>query len=182
MWLVTAGLGLGLGAIGRLVWQRIPTVRTRRLLRKVRVTPIAQLSGDVLACVVGKVELDAESLIAPLSRRTCVAYDDLVTENNADVYTVTHTVRRMVPFYVVDPTGRARVLAPEAALCNRPIVRTSSHVERIIEPGMTIRIVGSVILDPTFATQGERGYRDGAFRATLTGSKKYPLLIDVIST
>jgi len=88
----------------------------------------------------------------------------------------------MVSFHVADASGRARVMSSQAALCNRPTQRVANrYVERVIEPGMTIRIVGSVILDPAVAAAGERGYRDTAVRATITGSAKYPLLVDVVT-
>ena len=104
----------------------------------------------------------------------------VTTQDGLGLFTTTRVDRKMVPFYVVDGTGRVRVLAPSAALCNPPASRSlNRHVERVIEPGMQIRIVGSVILDPAYAVASERGYRDGAVRATLTGSSKYPLLIDV---
>jgi hypothetical protein len=56
--------------------------------------------------------------------------------------------RRLVPFYIVDATGRARVDAPEAALCNAPIARSERFEERIIENGARIRLVGSVVHEP----------------------------------
>ncbi len=178
-----AALTVGATATALLVWWRRPIGRTRRLLRNTRVTPIAALTGDVLACVVGRGELDGDPIVAPISGLTCVAYDNTVTtQDGPGLFTTTRAERRMVPFYVVDGTGRTRVLAPSAALCNRPAAYAwNRYVERVIEPGMLIRIVGSVILDPTHAVAADRGYRDGAVAATLTGSAKYPLLIDVVT-
>jgi len=178
---VLDALLIGATATAVIAWLQRPIGRTRRLLRRTRVTPIAELTGDVLACVVGRVELDGDPILAPISGRVCVAYDNTVTtQDGPGLFTTTRVERRMVPFYVVDRTGRVRVLAPSAALCNPPASRSlNRHVERVIEPGMQIRIVGSVILDPAYALAAERGYRDGAVRATLTGSSKYPLLIDV---
>jgi len=176
--LVALGIGAGVVGIARRWWNS-PISRTRRLLRRTRVTPIAELTGDVLACVVGRVELDGDGLIGPLSGRACVAYDhEIKTVDGPGMFTTTRVQRRVVPFYVVDATGRARVFAAEAALSNRPASRGPNHVERVIEPGMRIRIVGSVIVDPDFARSSERGYRDGAVRFTLTGSARFPLLVD----
>ena len=119
------------------------------------------------------------------------------------------TERQLVAFFVVDATGRARVDAPSAALCHRPVVRTRDTVdlgirsaffarnaafdaraklrpdgrfeERVIEPGMTIRIAGSINLEPGADLTGERLYRDASpVHATITGSSQFPLLIDVI--
>ena len=42
-----------------------------------------------------------------------------------------------------------------------------------------MRIVGSVSLDPTMQTHPDHAYREGAYKATLTGTSKYPLLIDL---
>jgi hypothetical protein len=79
---------------------------------------------------------------------------------------------------VTDDTGRVRIDAPEVALCNKPIARGESFEERILEDGVRIRIVGSVSLDPTHTT-GDHLFRQGAFKARLTGTAKYPLLADV---
>jgi len=116
-----------------------------------------------------------------VSRRACVAYDTTVQFFRGKDFTVpvrVETERRMVPFFIVDATGRARVDAPEAALCNRPVGRSERYEERIIEAGARIRLVGSVVLDPTRSASGDHGYREGAWTATLTGSTKYPILID----
>ncbi|MDB4954836.1 MAG: hypothetical protein JWO36_2405 [Myxococcales bacterium] len=187
--------------------------RTRRVLRSVRVTPIANLAEERLACIVGNVEVEAPLLTAPLSRRPCVAYDTSTwfsTENGVLAQVVNE--RQLVSFFVVDATGRARVDAPSAALCNRPVVRPRDTVElgirsaffarsasfdararmrpdgrfeeRVIEPGMTIRIAGSINLEPGAAldaVHSERLYRDAnPVRATITGSSQFPLLVDVI--
>jgi hypothetical protein len=198
-------------AIARKFWQS-DARRTRRVLRSVRVTPIAALAEEKLACVVGRVEVDAPLLTAPLSRRTCVAYDTSTwfSTMNGVVAEVVNE-RRLVSFFIVDKTGRARVDAPIAALCNRPVVRPRDVValeirsmffarkgvatfdktaklrpdgrfeERVIEPGMTIRIAGSVNLDPAAEHRGERGFRDAnPATATITGSSQFPLLVDVI--
>jgi hypothetical protein len=206
--LVGAGV-IATMAIARRLWPSDAN-RTRRVLRSVRVTPIAKLTEEKLACVVGRVEIETPLLTAPLSRRPCVAYDTSTwfsTENG--VLAEVATERQLVSFYIVDATGRARVDAPSAALCNRPVVRTRDTVdlgirsaffarnasfdakaklrpdgrfeERVIEPGMTIRIAGSVNLEPGAELTGERLYRDAnPVRATITGSSQYPLLVDVV--
>ncbi|HWO22850.1 MAG TPA: hypothetical protein VNO30_29020, partial [Kofleriaceae bacterium] len=88
--------------------------------------------------------------------------------------------RRMVPFFVSDGSGRVRVDAAEVALCNRPIARSERFEERILEEGATVRLAGSVSLEPTVSAQGERGFREAALKATITGTAKYPLLVDVV--
>ena len=146
-------------------------------------TPIAQLVDGQLACIVGRVERDAELIESLILHRPCVAFD--TTTNVFDGVNFTsplriEVTRRVVPFYVVDATGRVRVDTPQIALCNKPAARTDRYEERIIEDGATIRIVGSVVLDPTASADGEHSFREhGAVVATITGTAKYPLLADL---
>ena len=156
--------------------------RTRRVLRRARVVRIADLVDGELACIVGVVEPEGEPLEALVSRRACVAFDTTIQYfRNADftIPTRVEVNRRMVPFFVSDGSGRVRVDAAEAALCNRPVARNERFAERIVEPGATVRLAGSVSLDPAVTAAGERGFRDGALKATITGTAKYPLLVDV---
>lgn len=145
--------------------------RTRRVLRTTTVSPIAELVDGKLACVVGTVVADAEPLIAILSRRACVAYE--IVEWRKGVR------RAIVPFYVADATGRVRVDAGDAALLAAPVERGERFEERIVEPGTKIRIVGSVRIEPAVAGAREHGFREGATAATLTGTAKFPLLVDI---
>jgi hypothetical protein len=157
--------------------------RTRRVLRRTRVTPIAELADGMLACVVGTVELDGEPLTSLITHAPCVAFDTTIQMFRGNDFTVPASVdvtRRMVPFIVADATGRVRIDAPQAALCNKPAARNERFEERVIAPGAVIRIVGSVRIEPDVSRTGEHGYREGgATKATLTGTTKYPLLIDV---
>jgi hypothetical protein len=157
--------------------------RTRRVLRRTRVTPIAELADGMLACVVGKVELDgSEPLTAMITRVPCVAFDTTIQVFGKNDFTVPERVdvtRKLVPFTVVDGSGRVRIDAPQAALCNRAAARSERFEERVIPVGATIRIVGSVRLEPERSRAGEHSYREGEWRATLTGTKNYPLLVDV---
>lgn len=156
--------------------------RTRRVLRRARVVPIADLVDGQLACIVGVAQPDGEPLESILLLRRCIAFDTTIQvfrDNDFTIPVRVDVTRRMVPFFVADGTGRVRVDAAEAALCNRPIGRSARYEERIIEPGAKVRLVGSVSLDPTIGTTGERGFRDGALKATITGTAKYPLLVDL---
>lgn len=160
--------------------------RTRRVLRKTRVTPVSGLVDGTLACVVGTVELlDASDplLTAMITRMPCVAYDTTIQFFRGNDFSVPERVdvtRKMIPFVVSDGTGRVRIDAPQAALCNRPAARSERFEERVIEPGATIRIVGSVRIEPERSDHAEHGYREhGRVFATLTGTAKWPLLIDV---
>ena len=153
--------------------------RTRRVLRKARVVPIAELVDGQLACIVGRVEIDGEPVESLVLRRQCVAFDTITTPIIGNEMTATVRVtRRMTPFFVVDDSGRARVDAPEVALCNKPSAKGETYEERIVEDGDRIRIVGSVSLDPTLASTDQL-FRQGAFKARITGTAKYPLLADV---
>ncbi|HUS32186.1 MAG TPA: hypothetical protein VMZ53_26985 [Kofleriaceae bacterium] len=177
---------LGVGAAGAAgVWLKRwfrPEQRTRRLLRRTRVTPIKELTDGQLACVVGTIVREGELIESLIERKRCVAFD---TETN--VFDGTgfsspvrfETTRRMVPFYVVDATGRVRVDAPQVALSNKPIAKGQSFVERVLVEGQRVRLVGSVVLDPTMAGNAEHHFREtGGVHATLTGTAKFPLLAD----
>jgi hypothetical protein len=181
MW---AAIASGAGALTYFVlnaW-RSDARRTRRVLRRARVVPIAELEDGKLACIVGVVEAEGEPLEAPISRQPCVAYDTTMqyfSDPNLTIVSRVEVMRRMAPFFVSDGTGRVRIDAAEAALCNRPIGRNERFEERVIRNGDKVRLVGSATLEPTLGASGERGFRDGALKATITGTTKYPLLIDV---
>jgi hypothetical protein len=163
-------------------WFGADARRTRRVLRRTRVTPIAALADGKLACIVGRIEADGELITSLMSRKPCVAFETVVQVFGVVDMTVPERVevtRKMVPFFIVDDSGRARIDAAEAALANRAIMKSERFEERVIENGARVRIVGSVALDPTIHAQGEHGFRDGAFKATITGTSKYPLLIDL---
>jgi len=164
------------------IWWKGDARRTRRVLRRARVTPIADLADGRLACVVGRVEVEGDALRAMVSARECVAYDTVVYFFGRSLAMAPARVeveRRMVPFHVVDATGRVRIDAPQAALCNPPVARSERFEERVIEPGMRVRIVGSVVLEPTRRESREHGFRESAMKATLTGTSRYPLLVDI---
>jgi hypothetical protein len=155
--------------------------RTRRVLRRARVVRIADLVDGQLACIVGVVEREGAPLEAPVTRWPCVAFDTTVQIFGSADFTIPTRVdvaRQMVPFFVSDGTGRVRVDAAQAALCNRPIARSERFEERILEDGARVRLAGSVTLDPTIG-RGEHGFRDGALKATITGTSRFPLLVDV---
>jgi hypothetical protein len=156
--------------------------RTRRVLRRTRITRIADLADGRLACIVGRVEADGELVQSLMSRKPCVAFETVVQVFGSLDMTLPARVdvtRKLVPFFIVDESGRARVDAAEAALANRAIMKSERFEERVIEDGAVVRIVGSVILDPAMQAHADHAYREGAFKATITGTAKYPLLIDI---
>ena len=178
--IATAG-GAILGFVAH-SWFGADARRTRRVLRRTRVTPIAELSDGKLACIVGRIEADGDLVQALMSQMPCVAFETVVQVFGGLDMTVPSRVevtRKLVPFYIVDDSGRARVDAAEAALAYRAIMKSERFEERVIENGARVRIVGSVSLDPTMQAHGDHGFRDGAFKATITGTSKFPLLIDL---
>jgi hypothetical protein len=181
LWGAIGSGGLALAYFVLNAW-RSDARRTRRVLRRARVVRIADLVDGNLVCISGVVELDGEPLEALVSGQPCVAFDTTVQYFRGADFTIPMRVevtRRMVPFFVSDGSGRVRVDAAQAALCNRPIARNERFEERILENGARVRLAGSVTLEPTIAAGGERGFRDGALKATITGTAKYPLLVDV---
>ncbi|HEY4182173.1 MAG TPA: hypothetical protein VGM90_35260 [Kofleriaceae bacterium] len=170
---IIAGIGVVIGA--RLF--TADNARTRRVLRRARVVPIAELVDGQLACIVGTIEADGEPLVSMMSRTRCVAFDTSTSSLDGNLVS-TKVTRHAVAFFVVDKTGRARIDAPQIALCNKPTLRSDRFEERVLEVGATVRLVGSVSLDPTIATHSEHTYRAGQFTATLSGTVKYPLLAD----
>ena len=171
---ILASVSLAVG-----VWRwNSDAARTRRVLRRARVVPIAELLDGQLACIVGTVEADGDPLTSMMSHTTCVAFDTTTSSLDGNLVS-TKTTRHAVPFFVVDKSGRARIDAPQVALCNPPTARSDRYEERVLVVGARVRLVGSVSLDPTISTHSEHTYRAGQFKATLSGTTKYPLLADV---
>jgi hypothetical protein len=181
LWGAIASVGTALAYYALATW-RSDARRTSRVLRRTRAVRIADLVDGELACIVGVVELEGEPVESIVSRRPCVAFDTTIRYFHGARYqlvTRVEVTRRMAPFFVSDGTGRVRVDAAEAALCNRPIARGERFEERILENGAKVRLVGSVTLEPTLTAAGEHGFRDGALKATITGTAKFPLLVDL---
>jgi len=182
LWGTIASGGLAFVYVMLNAW-RTDARRTRGVLRRARVVRIADLVDGQLACIEGVVEREREGepLEALVSRRQCIAFDTTVQCFQGKDFTIparVEVMRRMVPFFVFDGSGRVRIDAAEAALCNRPVARSERFEERILVEGARVRLAGSVSLEPTLAA-GERGFRDSALKATMTGTAKYPLLVDV---
>lgn len=176
-------LGGGVAGYFAHAWFGSDARRTRRFLRRQRVTPIAELTDGKLACIVGRIEADGALAESLMSRQECIAFETVVQVFGSLDMTLPARVdvtRKLVPFFIVDDSGgRARVDAAEAALANRPLMRSERFEERVIPNGARVRILGSVVLDPTMTAHGDHSYRTGAFKATITGTAKYPLLIDL---
>jgi len=181
LWGVIASGGATIAYFVLNAW-RSDARRTRRVLRRARVVRIADLVDGQLACIVGVAEPESAPIEALVTRQACVAYDTTVQYFEGGGFsfpTRVEVTRVMVPFIVSDGSGRVRVDAAQAALCNRPAASSERFEERVLPPGARVRLVGSVTLDPTNVAAGERGFRDGALKATITGTAKFPLLVDV---
>jgi hypothetical protein len=177
--LVVAAIIAGLSSVVVAAWWRADARRTRRVLRRARVVRIADLVDGRLACIVGRVEADAEPIVSMMSRVPCVAFDTTTSSFGATGAVTYSTTRRAVSFFIVDDSGRARVDAPQLALCNKPSSRSDRFEERVLHIGSRVRLVGSVSLDPSMQATAEHAYREGGFKATIVGTAKYPLLADV---
>jgi hypothetical protein len=175
---------LSMGVFGAWYWRADDARRTPRGLPRTRVTKVAALVDGQLACVVGVVELESPVLLTSMiASKRCVAYDTTIYFFNGHNATVPERVdveRRLLPFFVRDASGVVRIDAAEAALCNKPATSSERYHERVIMPGAKIRIVGSVHLEHVPDNgANERHYRQSTgTKATLTGTKKFPLLID----
>lgn len=176
---MVAAIIAGLSSVVVASWWRADARRTRRVLRRARVVPIADLVDGRLACIVGRVEADAEPIVSMMARVPCVAFDTTTSSFNNGGAVTYSTTRRAVSFFIVDETGRARVDAPQLALCNKPSSRSDRFEERVIHIGSRVRLVGSVSLDPTMQASADHAYREGGFKATIVGTSRYPLLADV---
>lgn len=179
MELVIAAIIAGLSSVAVATWWRADARRTRRVLRRARVVRIADLVDGRLACIVGRVEADAEPIASMMARVPCVAFDTTTSAFGRDGAVTLSTTRRAVPFYIVDDTGRARIDAPQLALCNKPSSRSDRFEERVIPIGSRVRLVGSVSLDPAMQATADHTYREAGVKATIVGTAKYPLLADV---
>lgn len=182
--LIALVVTVGAGVVGFIAhtWFGSDARRTRRVLRRTRITRIADLADGKLACIVGRIEADGDLVESLMSRRPCVAFETVVQVFGSLDMTMPARVevtRKLVPFFIVDDSGRARVDAAEAALASPAIMRSERFEERVIENGARVRIVGSVSLDPAMQKHGDHGFRDGALTATITGTSRYPLLIDL---
>src|SRR5262245_28162887 len=130
--LATGGISLAGWVV--LAFVRNDARRTRRVLRRTRVTPIAKLVDGKLACLVGRVEAEGELLTSLMSRMPCVAYETVVQIFGGIDMTIPKRVdvtREHVTFYVVDATGRVRIDAAQAALASSPVARSERFEERV---------------------------------------------------
>jgi hypothetical protein len=177
--LVIAAVFAGVSSVAAALWWRADARRTRRVLRRAQVVRIADLVDGRLACIVGRVEADGEPINSMMTGLPCVAFDTTTSSFGNDGAVTVSTTRRAVPFFIVDDSGRARVDAPQLALCNRPSSRSDRYEERVLHVGSRVRLVGSVSLDPAIQASVEHAYREGGFKATIVGTAKYPLLADV---
>lgn len=119
-YLVAGAMVVGslLFAFGR--WYDSERQRVLRALRHVASRQVAEVRDGEIAKIVGRLEHDRQSLIAPLSGRRCVLYRVVVEEREGENGRWTAVIERtrFVPFLLRDDTGHARICpaAPDVAI------------------------------------------------------------------
>lgn len=87
--------------------------RVKRKIRKAELVQIAKYPHGGLKRIVGKLSMDREPLVAPLTGRPCAAYEVVVEERRSSGKSSSwHTLVReveLLPFILDDGTGRAFV-------------------------------------------------------------------------
>ncbi len=105
MVLFAAAFGIG---IARIVYNatagREARIR-RRLARRAPVAVAEALEGPVR--LIGRVHPTGEPLIAPISRRPCIAYQTKISLGNDDGWNKALGLEDMCPFILADETGQA---------------------------------------------------------------------------
>lgn len=101
------------GAIGIVSWYFSKANRIKRLLRDAQGQPIAQLPENTVGKVVGAAQPLGQTLVGPLTGRTCLYYVAIV-EQHASTGRSSHWKQIIkeemgVPFQIIDGTGRALV-------------------------------------------------------------------------
>jgi hypothetical protein len=207
--ILTLGLitAAGVGALG-LVRRFSDRHRSRREITRRPALGPSSVEGDHVR-VVGTVRALDQTLIAPISGRTCVAYlaSAMVDggQPRADRGPVNHrpASSQCVPF-LVDTGGPEVVLVDgECARFDVPTIkltpadadrkvqflashgfpaaeaREAGFTEIVIEPGMTIAVVGVMMRDVAHAPpSGEVAFRGGPSPTIrITGSREHPLAI-----
>ncbi|MEM7157678.1 MAG: GIDE domain-containing protein [Myxococcota bacterium] len=113
--LIVVGLFVLIGA-----WWFSETQRIKRALRGAEMVQIAQYPHGGLKRIVGKLSMNEEPLVAPLTGRPCAAYEVVLEQlRSSGKSSSWHTVFREIevrPFTLDDGTGRAFVEPSEAKL------------------------------------------------------------------
>lgn len=199
--IVLFGAATVIGAIATLLWG--PHARARRRLRE----GTAAIADRELVTLTGTVHALGEPLVAPLSGKSCVAYEASArvayaqldaTGSNEDVL----EARAMQPFALLLASGeRVLVDGDRAELAARPapvIPRVIEHErdflaardidarylqstrfeEAIVEPGARVRVQGMAIVESDDSATTETGYRDMApRRVRVVAHANHPLTI-----
>lgn len=99
-----------------------PSIRARRALRRLPTTELVSAPRGVLVKVAGRVRPIAEPFAAPLTGRTCVAYEVTLLRwySGSAVPTRVRSAARVRDFLVDDGTGTALVEAEGATLALEP--------------------------------------------------------------
>lgn len=187
------------------VVRRTPTRRARQLLRRAKLTPIADVPEGVAVRVVGKVRAIGAVMASPLHGKPCVQYR-IVVCSNAPLGLEIDAVEARLPFVLHDETGVATI-EPEGAvtvvaadpvqtadllhLADDPVGRFVAawrkptwpqyvylH-ESYIEVGSPLAVLGAATREPVEdASTATAGYREEpSTQLRFASSPKFPLRI-----
>jgi hypothetical protein len=111
LWLLSVGVAtLGASASAELRDRISPRARARRAAFRLPRTRIADVKNGDLARLEGRLELCGESLIAPLSQRSCAHYEITVGyARDAKRFVTALSESKTVPFFMTDESGRALI-------------------------------------------------------------------------
>jgi hypothetical protein len=203
---VVIGLVIGIvvaaGGLRVALWG--PHARARRRLAEGR----AQIADRSIVTLRGRVKPPASPLIAPLSGRTCVAYEAVaryVAPVEEQVFMLQRpdiAERAMIAFdlelggEVVRVEGdRAELSLTPAAVIPRKLEREEAFVakfghpvaesrcrtslETVVEPGSLVTVHGMALVEMDPGAAVERGYRDAPTRVRIVAHTDHPLTIGV---
>jgi hypothetical protein len=189
-----------LGALGAGYSFLTRDLRTKRALRRLRPTRIADARDGVLVKITGKVAPAAGALAAPISQRACVYYHVLHEERGVTMVNAARFERwseageeeDVCDFLVEDASGTAVVKAREV---DWPLVILGSGAwtqtvdleagqrtrEAVLAPGDTITVAGWARWDATSVADPKAPpglYRDGPRRRLIVHATRHvPLIV-----
>lgn len=108
-------LGALLGLAGLVLGRKWYQGRFQRALRRATPTPIAEVA-DGVAKVIGRASPAGPLVIAPWSRRACIAYSIVVADRVGPEWLVRHESTDCADFFVTDESGVAFVEGQHAQL------------------------------------------------------------------
>ena len=186
-----AGVFAGAAGIANALWG--PRARARQRLAR----GTAKIGDREIVTVVGKVR-PLEELEAPLSGRTCVAFESIARIYDGRNYLGQVVERAMVNFELETADGLVRVEGEQAEVALDPSPLIPRKIEReakflashsrspeyargagfdevVIQEGDKVAVQGMAVLEQS--PEGERGYRDAPLRVRIVAHPEHPLTI-----